>query len=138
MTSLTWSHKPQPNPRNVTPHDGLKTGNRRAKILRVTEKILGHDEADSPGEGMCDDIVDITDDDSDAKSMDGSESGKSHLDDSPRIFVEGLCFEYPSSDESDEESLNARNREMLAPIEQEKGKKPLQKSLLVKIRLSMA
>jgi hypothetical protein len=30
---------------------------------------LGHDEADSPGEGMCDDIVDITDDDSDAKSM---------------------------------------------------------------------
>jgi hypothetical protein len=106
-----------------------KTGIREAKILRVVERMVGHDEEDSPEEGMYDDIVDITpssDDDSDAESMDGS--GSSHLDDSSLIVVEGLDFEYPSSDESDDESLNGSESpgtgnddsyKELAPIEQE-------------------
>jgi hypothetical protein len=69
--------------------------------------------------------------------MDGSESGNGHLDESSRIFLKGLDFEYPSSDESDDKSLNGSESESLRQSNK-KGKKPLQKSLPVKIRLSTA
>jgi hypothetical protein len=102
----------------------------RWEFTKIAERMIGHNEDDSLGEGMRDDILDITpssDDVSNAKSMDGSESGNNHVDDSSRIRMEGLDFEYPSSDESDNKSRNGsesgndESTKELAPLKQGQG-----------------